>query len=373
MKVAIVINTSWNIYNFRMGLIKAFQQEGHQVVAISPKDEYSHYLEEAGCEYFPIKMENKGSNPVKDFLLIQNLKKIYKQVNPDVILQYTIKPNIYGTIAANQLKIPVINNVSGLGTVFLHKNLVAQVAKSLYRYAFRFPKKIFFQNNDDRQLFIENGLVKIEKTGLLAGSGINLNNFQQQPLSQKTTFTFLLVARLLYDKGIREYVDAIRILRQRNNQAEFQLCGFFDLASNLGVTQEEVKEWEKEGLITYIGKTDNIQQTMKGVHCVVLPSYREGTPKTLIEAAALGKPIVTTDVPGCREVVIDHKNGFLCEVKNPEDLADKMEKVFRLSSEEIVKMGNESRILAENKFDERFVIQKYLEVIKEIEVEKNGI
>lgn len=356
-----------------MGLIKAFQQEGHQVVAIAPKDDYSHYLEKAGCEYYPIEMENKGANPVKDFLLIQNFKKIYKQASPDVILQYTIKPNIYGTIAANRLNIPVINNVSGLGTVFLHKNLVAQVAKSLYRYAFRFPKKIFFQNNDDRQLFIENGLVKIEKTGLLAGSGINLTSFQQQPFSKKTPFTFLLVARLLYDKGIREYVDAIRILRKKGNQAEFQLCGFFDLASNLGVTKEEVKQWEEEGLISYIGKTDNIQETMNDVHCVVLPSYREGTPKTLIEAAALGKTIVTTDVPGCREVLLDNKNGFLCQVKNAEDLAEKMQKVFELSSDKIVEMGNESRILAENKFDEKFVIQKYLEVIKEIEVEKNGI
>lgn len=349
-----------------MGLLKAIQDAGHQVIAIAPKDDYSIQLEKAGFVYFPISMENKGANPIKDFFLIQEFKRIYKEIQPDVILQYTIKPNIYGTLAAKSLRIPVINNVSGLGTVFIHNNLVSKIAKSLYKYAFRYPTKVFFQNNDDLSLFVENQLVKVEKTGLLAGSGINLNKFTQQPYPLKKEFTFLLVARLLYDKGIREYIEAIRILRMKGNQSIFQLCGFFDLASNLGVTKKEVREWENEGIIEYIGKTDDIQETMKEIHCVVLPSYREGTPKTLIEAASLGKPIVTTNVPGCKEVVIDGQNGFLCEVKNGKDLAKKMDKISELSKEEWNKMANQSRKLAETKFDEKFVIKKYLEVINKI-------
>ncbi|MCP4520915.1 MAG: glycosyltransferase family 4 protein [Cytophagales bacterium] len=367
MKIGIVINTSWNIYNFRMGLVKAFQAKGYQVVAIAPKDDYSSKLEEAGCEYYPIEMQNKGANPIKDFLLIRQFKKIYKEAKLDIVLQYTIKPNIYGTIAANQLKIPSVNNVSGLGTVFLHDNLVSKIAKALYRYAFRYPQRVFFQNNDDKQLFLDLDLVKEEKTGLLAGSGINTKTFLPQTYPTGT-FTFLLVARLLYDKGIREYIEAIRFLKKEGINAQFLLCGFYDLASNLGVKPDEVSSWETEGIIHFLGKTDDIQETMKNVHCVVLPSYREGTPKTLIEASALRKVIVTTDVPGCREVVDHGINGYLCEVKNSVDLAEKMKQVTELSLDDYLQMADNSRKIAENKFDERFVIEKYL---KEVEQNNN--
>lgn len=363
MKIAISINTSWNIFNFRMGLIKKLQDEGHEIYAIAPEDEYSIKLIENGCHFIPINIQNKGSNPIKDFLLIIKYFFIFSKIKPDYILQYTIKPNIYGTIAARLLRIPTINNVSGLGTVFLHDNLVSKIAKTLYKFAFKFPKRVFFQNNDDLELFINHKLIDRNKTDVLAGSGVNLTKYIPKPYVRNDTFVFLLIARMLYDKGLVEYVEAIKILKSQHVDAKFQLLGFTDFESKMGVTEKELNNWISEGYIEYLGHTSNVIPFINDADCIVLPSYREGTPKSLIEALALAKPIITTNVPGCKDTIVDGVNGYLCEVKNAKDLAEKMHKLLSKDTIDLQRMGENGRKFAEIKFDEKIVIKKYLEII----------
>ncbi|GEO02579.1 glycosyl transferase [Adhaeribacter aerolatus] len=367
MRIAIVINKSWNIYNFRMGLVKAFLKLGHEVVAIAPEDEYSQKLVLAGCRYFPIEMESKGTNPLEDLLLTKRFYDCYRQVKPDVILQYTIKPNIYGSVAARLAGIPTINNVSGLGTVFIVRNFVSKVALKLYKFAFRFPSKVFFQNKEDRQLFLDHRLIKEQITDVLPGSGIDTERFKPAPVfTRNQRFTFLMVARVLYEKGVVEYVEAARLIKAKYPEVRCQLLGAIDESGNIGIKKSVFQAWVEEGAIEYLGTSGTVEAHLAKADCVVLPSYREGTPKTLLEAAAMGKPIVTTNVPGCRETVIEGRNGFLCEVRNSQDLADKMMRMYQLPAAELEQMGKASRQLAEEKFDEKYVIDKYVTAIQSI-------
>ncbi|TVT40238.1 glycosyltransferase family 4 protein [Hymenobacter setariae] len=371
MRVAVVINTSWNIWNFRRGLVKALQAAGHEVLAIAPPDAYSARLEsELGCRYVPILMENKGTNPIKDAQLTRRFLAIYKRERPDVVLHFTIKPNIYGTLAAKLAGVASINNVSGLGTVFLIENLVSKVARGLYRFAFRFPHKVFFQNNDDRELFIRYGLIRPERTGLVPGSGVDLKRFRPQPSADKaanTPFTFLMVARVLYEKGIVEYFEAARQLRATlgPDKVRVQLLGGLDEAGGVGVPRATFEQWLAEGTIEHLGTSDNVAEHLHRADCVVLPSYREGTPKTLLEAAACGKPLITTDVPGCRETVEHGRNGYLCQVRSADDLAAKLLQLAQLPPERLAAMGAASRQLAEEKFDENLVLREYLSAVAE--------
>ena len=367
MKIAVVLNTSWNIYNFRKGLILSLMDKGNEVITIAPKDKFTYKLMDMGCRHIPVKMDSRGANPIKDFLLIWELYYIYKKIKPDIILHYTIKPNIYGTIAASWLRIPVINNVCGLGTMFLKDNLVSKIAIMLYRVAFRFPKKIFFQNDDDRQLFLQRKIVSKKVSDLLPGSGINTRDFQPAQNPNKTgKFTFLLISRLIYDKGIIEYIEAIEMLKQEGMDAKFQLLGPIDAKHKRGIPEEVIQEWIEKNQVEYLGTTEDVRSFIEKADCIVLPSYREGTPKTLLEAASMGKPIVATNVPGCNNVVLDGKNGFLCNLKDSNDLAIKMKKIFSLEPGKREKMGIESRSYVVENFDESIVISKYLESIEKI-------
>lgn len=367
MKVVIAINTAWNIYNFRRGLIEALQERGVEVIAVSPQDAYAPLIESSiGCKYEPIAIENKGTNPFDDYQLYKRFLVVYKRLQPDVILHFTIKPNIYGTLAANKLGIPVINNVSGLGTVFLHNNPLYKVAHLLYRYAFKFPSKVFFQNSDDLSLFVNKGLVKKSITDVLPGSGVNIKEYCIAPYEKKEPFVFLMLARVLYDKGVEEYVRATQILKDKGYSVVSKIAGAMDETSKMGVEYDKIQNWHKKGLIEYLGEIQDIKKEIANCQCAVLPSYREGTPKSLLEAGALGRPVVTTNVPGCKDVVVDNSTGYLCEVRNPQSLAEKMEKMILHSEEELTRMGSNGRKLIETKFDERIVIQKYIDAIEAI-------
>jgi len=367
MKIGIVLNTSWNVYNFRMGLIKALQENGHEIVVIAPEDEYTPKLIDAGCSFQKVKMDSRGANPVKDMALIFELYRIYKNVNPDVVLHYTIKPNIYGTIAAYLRKIPAINNVCGLGTVFLQKSIVSKVASLMYKMSFRLPKKVLFQNENDQRLFVSNKLVKKEITDLVPGSGINLNAFKPQASKTKNKkFTFLLVSRLIHDKGVIEYIDAIKALKKEGVKAQFQILGATDVKHKRGISESIVREWIDTNTIEYLGKTDDVKTFINSADCVVLPSYREGTPRTLLEAASSEKPIVATDVPGCNSVVEHNYNGLLCKIKDSNDLASKMREMIFMSEDRRVMFGKNGRKKVEQEFDEKLVIDKYLEAINSV-------
>jgi len=367
MKIAIVLNTSWNIYNFRLGLVKALLAEGHTVFAVAPQDEYSARLEETGCEYIPVRMDSRGINPLKDLGLLAELLFLYRGIKPDIILHYTIKPNIYGTLAARLLGIPVINNVCGLGTAFLQRNFLSKIAITLYKIAFRISGKVFFQNKEDRAFFEKKRIVKRNQTEVLPGSGIDIEYFKPGKKGMKNKkCTFLLISRLIHDKGIVEYIEAIKMLKENNIDAAFQLLGPKDPKHRRGIPEELINDWLKGNVVEYLGTTEDVRPFIQNADCIVLPSYREGTPRTLLEAASFAKPMIASRVPGCTNIVINNHNGFLCQVRSSKDLAAKMKKMVDLEDNERREMGRNSRIRIEQAFDEKIVIGKYLKAINKL-------
>jgi glycosyltransferase involved in cell wall biosynthesis len=273
---------------------------------------------------------------------------------------------VYGTLAANFLQIPVVNNVCGLGTVFLKEGLVSSIAKFLYRLSFRYARKVYFQNTDDLNLFINEKLVPESIVDLLPGSGIDLNKFKPLPFNRNKEFTFLLISRLITDKGVLEYIDAIRQLKAEGIQARFQILGSIDEMHKRGIKKEIIESWISAGTVEYLGTTDDVRPFIEKADCVVLPSYREGTPRVLLEAASSAKPIIATDVPGCREVVEDQVNGLLCKLKDSQDLADKMRTVSRYTDDQLKILGINGRLKVELQFDESLVINKYLHTLDEL-------
>ena len=334
-------------------------KEGHEIIAIAPEDEYTKKIIEAGCRFERVTMDSRGANPIKDFALTVELFRIYRRIKPDIILHFTVKPNIYGTFASRFLEIPSINNVCGLGTVFLNKGLVSFIAKIMYKMAFRYPNKVLFQNDEDLELFIREKLIKKEKADLVPGSGLNLNRFKPRENTGNERFTFLMISRLIFDKGIVEYINAIRKLKSRGIQARFQILGAIDEEHRRGIPAKLIYSWIKEGLIEYHERVSDVRNHIRKADCIVLPSYREGTPRTLLEAAGMAKPIVTTNVAGCRSVVKNNLNGFLCNLKDADDLADKMEKMYLLDEKKREIMGIRGRLHVEQNFDENIVISKY--------------
>lgn len=365
-KVLISINTAWNFLNFRSGLIRALVDAGYEVVAVAPPDAYVDRVTALGCRYVPLPMDNQGTHPGRDALLFWRFLRLLHQERPDVFLGYTVKPNVYGSLAAHWLGIPAINNIAGLGVVFGKTGLLVSVVRGLYRLALRKSARVFFQNDDDRQLFITGGLVNPSAAALLPGSGVDLSKFAVLPLPQQRlgrVFRFLLVARMLWEKGIAEYAEAAKRVRVLFPETEFCLLGFLDVKNPKAISREQMDALEASGM-TYLGVSDDVRAQMAEADCVVLPSYyREGTPRTLLEAAALGRPIITTNAVGCREVVDDGINGYLCEPRSVEDLAKKMGKMLALSYEERTDMGLKGREKMEREFDEKVVIERYLNVV----------
>jgi glycosyltransferase involved in cell wall biosynthesis len=349
-----------------MNFIRALLKNGHEVHTIAPHDEYAKYLEEAGCINHIVRMDSRGANPIKDCALIAELFFVYNKVKPDMILHYTIKPNVYGTIAASLLRIPVINNVCGLGTVFLKNDMVSAVAMFLYKISFRFAKKVFFQNPDDLKLFLDKNLVPAKAVDLLPGSGIDLSKFTPIDYHRNDKFTFLMISRLITDKGVMEYIDAIKKLRAQGVQANFQLLGAMDPEHKRGIKREVIEEWINSGLVEYLGTTNDVRKFIEHADCIVLPSYREGTPRTLLEAASSSKPIIATDVPGCNHVVVNNYNGLLCKLKDADDLAEKMKQMAGLDNETLKQFGVNGRTKMEAEYDETVVINKYLQAMSDL-------
>ncbi len=365
-KVLIALNTAWNLVNFRSGLIRALVASGYEVAAVAPPDEYISRLEELGCRFVPLPMDNKGTHPGRDLLLLWRFYQLLWRERPDVYLGYTVKPNVYGSLAAHALGIPVINNIAGLGTVFIKEGWLTRLVRGLYRLALFRSAKVFFQNDDDRAMFVARGLVRAAFTDRLPGSGIDLARFSPVPLSSQPPLRFLLIARMLWDKGVGEYVEAARLLKGRAAKAEFCLLGFLDVQNSAAISRQQMDEWVAEGVVRYLGVSDNVASEIAAADCVVLPSfYREGVPRTLLEAAAMGRPIITTNSVGCREVVDDGVNGYLIRPRDAADLAEKMEQIIALSSAARTAMGIRGREKVEREFDEQIVIGKYLAAIAE--------
>ncbi|MEB7543267.1 glycosyltransferase family 4 protein [Enterobacter huaxiensis] len=367
MKIAITANTSWYIYNFRRNTILSLINLGHEIVAVSSDSDYKEKLESLGCKFKQIKMQRWGKNPFYDLKTIYEFFRVFKNEKVSLTLNFTPKNNIYATFAASILKAKVINNIAGLGVVFIEKSIFSKLVSFLYKTSQKKADYIFFQNEEDKKLFVDLGIVTPENSDRLPGSGVDLSRFEYSEIGTSQNVRFLLVARLIAEKGIRLYAEAAKELNSRYPNLEFCLLGPLDTCSTSAITKKELETWQSENVINYLGFTDHVEDELKKSDCVVLPSYyREGVPKSLLEAAAIGRPIITTDNVGCREVVDDGLNGFLCEPRSLISLVNSLEKFILLSPTEKVNMSIMSREKVQKEFDERIVIEKYLKVIDDL-------
>lgn len=363
MHVLMTVNAAWNIWNFRKPVVQALLAKGHRVTILAPPDDFVEPLTGLGCRFVPLDMNAKGLNPMDELRLWRRFARIFRDLQPDVILSYTIKNNTFGALAAKSLGIPFLPNVSGLGTGFLSGGALQFIVEQLYRRAFRGLRVVFFQNEDDRGLFTKRGLVTAQQAQLLPGSGIDLEHFAATPLPRDAAPVFLLIARLLRDKGVVEFVDAARQIKKDHPEMRFQLLGAAGSENRTAISAETVQGWVDDGIVEYLGTTPDVRPAIAAATCVVLPSYREGAPRTLIEAAAMARPLIATDVPGCRDVVDDGLTGFLCTVRDAGSLAEAIRRFLGLAPGQRAEMGQAGRAKMERDYDQRLVVQAYVEAL----------
>lgn len=367
--IAFVSNNAWSVYNFRIDVIRSMLASGHSVLVISPPDEYISHLEEAGCRHISIPFDNRSTNPLADLKLFLRLKQLYATHRPDLIFHYVAKPNIYGTMAAGALKIPSVAVVTGLGYVFSKHNFLYHIVRRLYRHALRKATEVWFLNNEDARVFSSEKIVSIEKIKVLPGEGVNTGFFSPQPAEkpQTKTFRFLMACRLLKSKGIAVYADACRILRRKHYHFESVLIGFEEAHHPDAIAPADLKKWEVEGLLQYHGFASDVRPELSAADCFIFPSYyNEGVPRSLMEAASMELPVITSRSRGCREVVLDQITGFLCQPGDPFDLADKMEQILLMPEAARKHMGQKGRELVVSTFDINRIIAEYHSVINTI-------
>lgn len=357
MKAVFFANTDWYLYNFRLAYAEFLQQQGWEVVFISPDGEHAQKLKEAGFRHVPFEFSRKGINPFQESETIQGIKRLYEEEKPDLVHHFTIKCVIYGSLAAKELGVKaIINSITGLGYTFLsnkpHIRVIREVVKHLYKKALA-DTQVIFENPDDRQLFLEMDLVQETNSSIVLGTGINTERFKPEPPPNSVPLT-ILPARMIWDKGIGEFVEAAGMIRESGVKARFALIGNNDTGNPTCIPFDKLSQWQKEGNVEWWGWQEDVATVISMSHIVCLPSYREGLPKILIEAASCGRPIVTTDVPGCREVVEDGVNGYLVPEKNAEALKDALLKLIE-DPEAREAMGKASREIAIQKFSDEIV------------------
>ncbi len=333
---------------------------------MAPRDSYADKLPGLGCRYIDLPMDNRGTSPLRDLHLLLRLWRLLRRERPAAYLGYTIKPNIYGALAARMLGIPTLCNVTGLGAAFITESWLTRVVKHLYSVAFH-RSAVVFENETDRKFFIEERLVREEQTFVMPTTGVNLTDFSPLPARPVDgELRFLLVARMLWDKGVGEFIEAARRLRSIRPHARFQLLGFLDVLNPAAIDRSVVEEWVSEGIVEYLGVTEDVRPFLAEADCVVLPSYREGLSRSLIEAAAMGRPLIATDVPGCREVVDPGENGFTVAARDSSSLMEAMTAFCDLSDVRRAEMGATSRHKAVSEFDEAIVVGRYRQKIAAI-------
>ncbi len=365
LRICITVNSAWNIWNFRRPLVEALLNDGHEVVVLAPVDGSVRNLESIGCRFEHLPMDRKGLNPFVEMTFLWRLARKLREISPDVVLGFTVKNNLFGALVAAWLEIPFVPNVTGLGTAFLSGAALRAGSVRLYRYCFRQCPHVFFQNEDDQALFAELGIIQRNKTTVLPGSGIDLRAFPftELPRSKEGT-TYLMISRLLRDKGIVEYVEAAKLVKSNAPDTQFLILGDFNAENRTAVSQRDVENWESSGAIKHLEHASDVRTYIAQADCIVLPSYREGAPRTLIEAAAMGRPVISTDVPGCRSVVDDGESGYLCEARSHRSLADAILRFESLGQEARARMGQAGRQKMEREFSVEKVITAYRRVLE---------
>ena len=379
MKIILFANTEWYLFNFRLSLAKTLQAQGHEVLLISPPGEYGARLQALGFRWEALPMDRKSLNPLQELRLLAYLCQLYRREQPALVHHFTIKCVVYGSIAALLARVPArVNAVAGMGYVFTNQALKARLLRPVVRGLMRLVlngkgARLILQNNDDVAAFAKAGLARPELTRLVMGSGVDLARFtsrapsgSQAGAGQAVQPTrVVLAARLLWDKGIAEYAQAARQLKAKGLPIRFLLAGSPDLGNPAAIPQATLDGWQTDGLIELLGQVSDMAALFATADMVVLPSYREGLPKSLIEAAACALPLVTTDVPGCREVVTHEVNGLLVPVRDAKALADAIERLH-LDPAWARELGLAARARALREFDEKIVINKTLAVYQEL-------
>ena len=358
-KILILVNHDVTIYNFRKELVERLLNNNYDVYISSPYGERIDDLIKMGCNYIETKIDRHGTNIKDEIKLLFHYKKIIQRVNPKVVLSYTIKPNIYGGIACRFLNTPFIGTVTGLGMALERENIMQKFLLFLYKIAFKKSNRAFFQNKENQNFFKENNIAT-EKHRLIPGSGVNLNQFHLLDYPDDETINFLMISRIMKEKGIEQYLKAAEHFNDKS--IKFHLCGFCE-----DEYEDKLEKFENEGIIKYHGMVRDVRKYISKAHCVIHPTYYpEGLSNVLLESAASGRPLITTNRSGCREVVDDGRNGFLIKEKDSDDLIAKINKFLSLTNSERKQMGLAGRKKVENEFDREIVVDAYMEEIERI-------
>lgn len=359
-RVLFLVNHDVVIYNFRLELVEELLRNRHEVFISCPYGDRIGDLKEMGAIHKNISIDRHGLNPVKDLLLIGRYKRLIKEVKPDIIFSYTIKPNIYGAIAAKRYGVPLVANITGLGTAVENPGFKQKICVALYRYAFKKVQKVFFQNKENLSFFLDNKIIK-NKYELLCGSGVNLEKFRPIPYPAGKVIKFAFVGRIMKEKGIDYFLEAAKKTREKYDNAEFHVYGFVE-----SEYRGKLKQFVEEGVVIYHGMVKDNKSIYKDIHCLVFPSfYPEGISNVLLEAGASARPLITTDRAGCREVIDDGVNGFMVPVHNQRVLEDRIELFLKLSNATREEMGKKSREKVEKEFDRKIVVDKYLKELRQ--------
>ena len=352
MKFILVSPKNRTAYNFRGDLVKKIIKAGYDVIITGPNRDNVEKVEELGAKFVEIPMNKNGVNPLKDFAYMNALRKLFKEEKPDVILGYTSKPVIYASMAGKLAKVPhKVAMVTGAGYAFTAKTKKAKIIKLimsvLYKIGFMCADAVIFQNTDDKEQFINEKLVRADKCKIVNGSGVNMEKFSFEPYPEQ--MTFFMLSRVMYSKGIREYLEACEIVKAKYPDVRCMLLGACEGIQD-SLSQEDLNTYINKGIIEHFGETDTVADYYKQCSVYVLPSYREGTPRTVLEAMSMGRAVITTDAPGCRETVVNGETGFLVPIQNGQAVAEKMIE-FIENPELVVTMGKKSNEFCKNKFD----------------------
>ncbi|CAM3562548.1 glycosyltransferase family 4 protein [Erysipelothrix urinaevulpis] len=361
-KILIITNDARSTYNFRKEIVHSLLEAGFALTMTCPLDDNVDYFKNIGVEFFHSNLERHGMNPLNELKLLSEYKKIIEQTTPDLILTFTVKPNTYGAIAASKFDIPVIANITGLGNGFQKEDLKSKLITSLYKYSFRNVNLVFFQNTSNFNYL--NSRIKIEeKSIVLPGSGVNLNSFKPLNYPDNSPKKILYFGRLMESKGIYEYLDAIEIVNQESSELEYHFVGYFD---DENVEHKFKKMLQQHKNIIYHGYSKEIETFIEKSDAVILPSHHEGMSNSLLEAAASARPLLASNIPGCKEIVEHEKNGFLFEAKNSTDIAQQITSFSKLDFLTRKKMGEYGRTKVESEFDRKIVVNQYMEEINKI-------
>lgn len=369
LNVAIVANSSWYLFNFRCNLIRSLQAAGHRVITMGSHDAHSQRVASLSEMHCDIPFSGTGTNPVRELPAVLALRKAFRKHRIDVVLSFTPKANVYSAQALTGLPARLVVNVSGLGRAFGAAGVLRFIVQMLYRHMFSRSEWVFFQNDEDHRYFLDRRWVRPERCSRLPGSGVDLSRFAPRPAQASelagSSTSFLLIARMLWDKGIGEFVEAAKLVRTHRPDAVFRLLGAVEQPGPAAVPRMMLERWQAEGWIDYLGTTDDVVTCIANADCIVLPSsYREGVPRSLLEAAAMAKPIIASDSVGCRDTVDDGVTGFLCRPKDAAALAERMLKFMSLPPDERIRMGRRGRSKVEREFDERIVLDSYVNLLE---------